>query len=276
MEPSGLKAVPVREDGMIALNLATFNILYEDPGIQPERQWQNRLPSVVRTIRSMKPDVFGAQEALHGQAADLRASLPDFSFYGVGRDDGDRAGEYAAIFYGTDRFQADESDAGTFWLSATPEIPGSRTWGNQYPRIAVWIRLIDRATGRGFYVFHTHWDQTKAGQNSREQGALLIARRIDARHHQDEPVVLLGDFNSLENNPAFAYLTGQSATVAGTKQQWPNGFTDTLWSGSRAGSRMVDHILVPKNAMIEASAIVTGEEPLPSDHFPVMARVLIP
>jgi endonuclease/exonuclease/phosphatase family metal-dependent hydrolase len=279
--------IPLRADGQIELRLATFNIRYENEGDRDLRNWRARLSPVVKTVRAMQPDVFGVQEALHGQVADLRASLPEFDFQGIGRDDGKEAGEYSGIFFRADRFQTDRGDSGTFWLSDMPETPGSRTWGNEIPRIATWLRLIDRSTGRGFYVFNTHWDHKN--QPSRERAALLLAHRIDGRKQRREPVVLLGDFNAVEDNPAVAYLRGRQVTLAGKKQTWTNGLIDAFdtlspgkgnrttlhfWSGNREGNRNVDHIMVSPDAKLIAADIYTGKAPWPSDHFPVTARVV--
>lgn len=283
------KAVAVREDGAIALRLVTFNLRYENDGDRGPRNWHERSVAAVRSLCRMKPDVFGVQEALHGQVADLWASLPDYDFTGVGRDDGRRAGEYTGIFFRRDRFVKDTSDAGTFWLSDTPEVPGSKSWGNEIPRIACWTRLTDRATDRSFYVFATHWDHRN--QPSREQAARLIAQRIDTRRHGDEPVVVLGDFNAVEGNPAVTYLLGQGSVLSGRQDTWKNGLTDAFdnrhhgeanrttlhfWDGKRAGGRNVDHILVSKGARVLDADIVVDPEPYPSDHFPVTARVEFP
>lgn len=283
------KAVPVREDGVIELHLMSFNVRYENTEDIESRSWRRRIAGAVRMIRRQRPDVIGVQEALHGQAADLWASLPDYEFFGVGRDDGGRAGEYSGIFYRRDRFQPDAADCGTFWLSDTPGQIGSKTWGNEIPRVAAWVRLVDRATGRGFYVFNTHWDHKN--QSSRERSALLIARRIDGRRHAEEPVALVGDFNSTEANPGLVYLRGGKASLAGKEQVWGNGLLDTyqalhpaekkrrtlhFWSDSREGLLKVDHILVSRGAKITESEIVSGDRPMVSDHFPVTARVRFP
>jgi endonuclease/exonuclease/phosphatase family metal-dependent hydrolase len=282
--------VPLRDDGVIALQVATFNIRYEntDPD-KGRRLWRERLKPVIATLSRINPDVFGVQEALHGQVADLWASLPDYGFHGIGRDDGQRAGEYSGIFYRNDRFEPDLGDCGTFWLSDTPEKPGSMTWGNKIPRIAAWIRLTDRATGRSFYVFNTHWDHQN--QPSREGAAKLITARIDGRRHADEPVVLVGDFNAIEDNPAVGYLRGKPATLMGRPSKWEHGLVDSynalhpndpnrttlhFWEGSRAGIRCVDHILVQPGARILLADIAADPEPLPSDHFPVFARIEFP
>lgn len=271
-----------RNGGPLEVTAASFNLRYENSGDPGSRSWRRRLVPVVRMVRKMNPDVMGVQEALHGQAADLRASLPDYGFYGVGRDDGQRSGEYSAIFYRRDRFYADPADRGTFWLSDRPEDPGSRTWGNVIPRVALWIHLTDRKTGRGIYVFNTHWDHQHQG--SRERAAVLLAARIDARRRPGDPVVLVGDFNANESNPAVAWLRGAAG-------KWPNALTDTyqaihpgeadrrtlhFWSASPKGALKVDHILVSKGARVLTSNIHRESEPMPSDHFPVSATVRWP
>lgn len=283
------KAVPVAQDGRLELRLMSFNIRYENDGDVDSRSWRKRIIGSVRMIRDEAPDVIGVQEALHGQAADLWASLPDYEFYGAARDDGKRAGEYSGIFYRRDRFEADPGDCGTFWLSDTPETPGSKTWGNEIPRVASWIRLVDRASGRGFYVFNTHWDHRN--QPSRERAALLLARRIETRRQPAQPVVLLGDFNAVDDNPGVAYLSGRRVKLAGRDEIWRQPLINTFhklhpneaarttlhfWKGSRDGVLKVDHILVSKEALVLSATIRDKDEPMVSDHFPVTARVVFP
>lgn len=275
------KAVPVVADGRLELRLMTFNVRYETPADPGSRSWAQRVVGAVRMIHDERPDVIGVQEALHGQAADLWASLPDYEFFGVGRDDGRRAGEYSGIFHRRDRFVVDPADCGTFWLSDTPERPGSKTWGNRFPRVAAWMRLTDRASGRAFYVFNTHWDHQH--QQAREKGAALLAARIAARRHRDEPVVLLGDFNAVESNPGLTLLTQGRAGVprfVDTFRALHRGevarTTLHFWSGSRAGARKVDHILASEGVRVLAAAVRDHDEPMVSDHFPVTARIVFP
>jgi endonuclease/exonuclease/phosphatase family metal-dependent hydrolase len=287
------KAVSVDETGQLRLTLASFNIRYEGDGDLGWRAWPNRVGRVTRTIRGMNADVMGVQEALHGQCADLQASLPDYGFYGVGRDDGKREGEYAAIFYRRDRFEQDITEQGTFWLSATPDTPGSMTWGNSYPRVVTWMRLIDRASSKAFYVFNTHWDHRN--QPSRERAAVLISQRINARTYPDDPVVLLGDFNAADANPAFGYFTGKKVSLSGAVvKPLQNPFTDVfrvkvppggrsqqtlhLWRELQEAWPRIDHILVSHGAKVEATGIQRAPkvEERPSDHFPVWATVSWP
>jgi endonuclease/exonuclease/phosphatase family metal-dependent hydrolase len=283
------KAVPVAENGDLELRLMSFNVRYETAEDRGDRSWRRRISGIVRMIHEEKPDVIGVQEALHGQVADLWASLPDYGFAGDAREDGRRHGEYTGVFFRRDRFERSVDDAGTFWLSATPEKPGSRTWGNEIPRIASWVRFTDRATHRGFYVFNTHWDHRN--QNSREHSALLLSRRIDSRRLPGLPVVLMGDFNAVETNAAVAYLSGKSATIAGRQRRWENGLVETyqalhpqdagrtslhFWRARPLHGIKVDHILAGDGVQVMEAAVRTHDQPAVSDHFPVTATVRFP
>ena len=277
------RAAAVSPDGSIDLRLASFNIRYEGTQDRGWKSWPNRIDRVVRTIRQLDPDILGIQEALHGQAADLRASLTDFDFHGIGRDDGKRAGEYSAILWKRHRFVP--AERGTFWLSDFPEQPGSRTWGNEVVRITSWIRLTDRSSARSILVLNTHWDHRN--QPSRVRSATLIANRIDQLARPGEPVVLLGDMNATEGNPAVDYLAGRG------DKPWPNSLTDPyaalhpreknrrtlhFWEASPEGWAKVDHILVSRGASFQDAGILraSSRESEPSDHFPVWAHVRFP
>lgn len=274
-------ALPVR--------VATFNLRYETPEDRGLRAWPQRLQLVVATIRRLDADVLGVQEGLHGQVADLRASLPDYDFRGVGRDDGERRGEYCGIFWRRERFAPDPDHGGTFWLSDHPHQPGSRTWGNSVVRICTWQRLVHRPSGRGFCFFNTHWDHQHQG--SRERAAQLIAARLDARPLPHEPVVLCGDFNATEDNPAVQFLLGRPAVLGGAPAgPWPGALVDTyeaahgrpadrrtlhLWSGRRNGALKIDHILVSAGAAVRDAEIIDHRrgQLLASDHYPVCADI---
>lgn len=260
------------------LSLMSFNVRYENERDAGSRAWASRLRPIIRMLRAEKPDVFGVQEATHGQAADLWASLPDYTFHGVGRDDGARLGEYTGIFYQTARFEADPDDSGTFWYSETPAVPGSKSWGNEIPRVATWLRLSDRASGQSFYVFNTHWDHRHQG--SREQSSRLLMERIATRRDTSLPVVLLGDFNAVPGNPALERLSSSSPGLVDSFRTLHPGRKDTttlhFWKNHTDGSLKVDHILVSSTATILSVAIRSGDKPMVSDHFPVTARVVFP
>lgn len=271
------KAVPVEIDGSIRLRTMSFNIRYENGGDHSQRAWSARIPAIVRAIREEQLDLIGIQEALHGQAADLWASLPDYEFFGVARDDGSRRGEYTAILYKRDRFAITPSDSGTFWLSATPNQAGSKTWGNEIPRTVTWARLTDRASNRSFYIFNTHWDHRN--QNSRLKSAELIAKRLKLRQLPNAPVILLGDFNAVPNNPAIRSLVEECKLIDALAEHQPTQKklpTLHFWRGTAMNQALhVDHIFTSRNStQIAFATIRNHDQPLLSDHFPVIAEVV--
>lgn len=256
------------------LRVMSFNIRYgsADDG---DDSWPLRRDMVLRVIREFEPSVLGLQEALRFQLDEIGAAFPHFSELGVGRDDGRQAGEYSAILY--DDRRLDVLDAGTFWLSNTPSRAGSTSWGNRIPRIVTWARFRDAAGDATFYVFNTHWDHES--QNSRERSAELLLLRIASRAFPD-PVLVLGDFNAGETNPAFVRLTSAADELAlrdTYRDLYPeaenvgtfNGFT-----GETTGEK-IDAVLISRDwEVLEADIIwVSRAGHYPSDHFPVTAVV---
>ena len=250
----------------------TFNIRFAHT--EPPNLWPDRLPVITELIERRHPDIIGTQEGLYPQLRDLENSLPAYRWIGTGRDGGSR-GEFMAVFYRKDRLEPLEYD--NYWLSDTPAIAGSRTWGNNYPRMVTWVRFRDRLHGGEFIFVNTHFDHEV--QHSRERSASLILARL-ASIRTGTPVILLGDFNvGARDNPVYSLLTG------------PGGFTDTWVAAGNAdtlgtfhdfkgipaarGERRIDWILLRGPAAVVSTEIVTDARgtQLPSDHFPVIARV---
>jgi endonuclease/exonuclease/phosphatase family metal-dependent hydrolase len=281
------RAVAVSEDGAMVVNAMTVNLRYENRGDRGRRAWAQRVIGMVRMLRAEEPDVFGIQEGLHGQVADLWASLPGYELAGTGRSDGKRDGEYAAIFFRSDRFEKDDAKSGMIWLSAAPEAPGSKTWGNNIPRVATWVRLVDRSSGQPLWVVNMHLDHQN--QPSREKGVRLMVERLVKMNPDGEPVVWMGDFNAVEGNPALNFLSGRKSEIPPVA-----GFGglvetfDALHSGEKKRGTLhfwmsdpnrqwkVDHILISKGGEVLESGVLRSGEPYISDHFPVTARVRFP
>ena len=279
-----LRAVPVSEDGAMVVNAMTFNIRHEDDGDTGQRAWSERVGRIVRMVREEEVDIMGIQEGQHGQVADLRVSLPDYDFAGRGRSDGEKKGEYAGIFFRKDRFENDEERSGMIWLSDTPEVAGSKTWGNGYPRVATWVKLVDRSSGQGLWVVNMHLDHRN--QPSREKGVRLMAERLVAMNVEAEPVIWMGDFNATESNSVVRFLKGQGSSLKAVEGF--SGFRETydalnagvkkrgtlhFWMNDRNRQWKVDHVFVSKEGQVLESGILRSGEPYLSDHFPVWARV---
>jgi len=255
-----------------ALSVMTFNIRYgtADDG---ENNWAARRELLYQVIREQDADVIGLQEALDFQIDAILAAVPGYAVVGVGRNDGARKGEYAAILFRKDRLQV--ASSGTFWFSDTPEVVASTTWGNRITRICTWARFIDR-DGRAFWHFNLHLDHES--QPSREKSVELLRRRVDARAFPNEPVVITGDFNVGEKNPALAALVAGGAFVDTFRQMHPEekrAGTFTAFTGGKVDGDKIDYIFVQPGTTVLAAEIIrtSRNDRYPSDHFPVTARI---
>ena len=264
-----------------AIRVMTFNIRV-DTLLDGLHGWRSRRQIVIGTLAENNADVIGLQEALNHQVRQIQQALPQYSNYAAGRKNGNQKGESCAVFYRKDRFILD--DYGTFWFSDTPSIPGSKDWGNLWPRICSWVHLTDKSTGTSFYVYNVHLDNFS--QNSRKKSIELLTKRIAARKTPD-PFIVMGDFNMEEYNSAMLYLHN-----ANHQRPYPRMMTawQSLHSGQpgpgtrrrhfigNSSGHKVDHISVGENTRVLEVNIdrrkVNGS--YPSDHFPVIAKILLP
>ena len=261
--------------GAQEIDALTFNIRYDNPR-DGKDAWPRRQEMVGQWLQGQAPDVVGLQEAKRHQIDDIRKIATQYSEYGVGRDDGKSAGEHCSILYKAARFTLDKADCGTFWLSDTPGKVASKSWGNGIPRICTWARLVEKKSERAFYVYNVHWDHRS--QPSREGAARLIVERIAKRIHQKEPVILMGDFNADESNPAIKALKSKpldlidSYRVAKPDEEAVRTFHG--FRGGKASGGKIDHVFVlPGTAKVKSAAIVRyhREGRYLSDHYPVRA-----
>jgi endonuclease/exonuclease/phosphatase family metal-dependent hydrolase len=270
------------------ISVMSFNIRY-GTAKDGDNHWTNRRDMLFALLRAESADLIGLQEALRFQIDEILTAVPGYAAVGVGRDDGRAAGELSAILYRANRFHV--ASSGTFWYSDTPEVPGSKHWGNRITRVATWARLVDR-DGTAFSLYNTHLDHES--QPSREKSTALLLERIKARGVPSEPVIVTGDFNTGESNPALHVLVGPGgpAAVPAPGATAPP-FIDTFRAlhrdakevgsfsnfvfGQTTGDK-IDYVLVePGTKVLSAGILRTSRNNrYPSDHFPVVARIELP
>ena len=263
----------------LAVKVMSFNIRYGNAK-DGENHWDKRKDTVVQVFRDVSADFVGGQEALPFQIEYIREVLGDqYAVLYRTREVDEAAGEASPIFYRGDRWQLDRGAHGTFWLSDTPEQPGSTTWGNRLPRIVTWGRFIDRRTGRAVYVYNTHFDHQS--QESRVQAAGLMLQRMRDRGHKDEPIIVMGDFNAGEDNPASVRLRqGPPELVDTFRVVHPEATQVGTFGGFKGGrdGQKIDHIYVEPGVKVKSAEIlhqqVNGR--WPSDHYPVTAEIEFP
>lgn len=256
------------------LTVVSFNIRY-GTAQDGDHAWPHRRDLVAATLRDHAPHLVGIQEALRFQLDEVARDLPGYREVGVGRSDGQTLGEYAAILVDTARFAV--LSEGTFWFSDTPSVPGSMHWGNRITRIATWARLTDRVTGDTLRIYNVHWDHES--QPSRERSAALLLERMATDFSSRDRLILTGDFNAGEDNPAFQILL-QDARVPlrdTYRARHPDAEvvgTFNAFRGDSTGTK-IDAVLVgPGWDVIDADIDRRRRGALwPSDHFLVWGVV---
>jgi endonuclease/exonuclease/phosphatase family metal-dependent hydrolase len=269
------------------LNVMSFNIR-RGTAQDGRNHWVFRRNRVQEILNHYPPDVLGLQEAMDFQISAIRTMLPGYEMVGVGNM-GNSEGLHNAIFYDATRFIL--SEEGTFWLSDTPDIPGSKGWGNIIRRTCSWARLIEKESQQAFYFYNTHLDHISL--RSRKKSVVLLTRRIHARSYPD-PFVLTGDFNARERSTPIQYLKGKILLDTKTKGKVlnPNPLMDTFRvrhpnhrrAATFHGFRRfffrfkIDYIFVPPSVRVQEAQIITMrfKECYPSDHFPLFASIFVP
>ncbi|GAA2179842.1 endonuclease/exonuclease/phosphatase family protein [Leucobacter tardus] len=237
-------------------------------------RWSVRKPRLETLLRAERPAILGAQEVLPDQGRVMLAALgADYRLIGRGRSRSG-TGEACPIIFDERRFELRESDQ---WaLSDTPDRPGSRSWGNPFPRIAVSALLRDRESSTTFQVVNTHLDPLSA--RSRARSAAMIRERTSSA---GVPTIVTGDANDGPDSRAAneLYEAGalRDAWRVAHLRETPELATYAGYRAPRPGRR-IDWIAVSPDITVERIGIVFRPvgDGWASDHLPVAARVTLP
>jgi endonuclease/exonuclease/phosphatase family metal-dependent hydrolase len=248
------------------LRVMTFNVRLplEQDGVN---QWRFRRDFAAQVIARAKPDIVGTQELHKAQGDDLLARLPDYAWFGVDRRGG-HGDEHMGIFYRHDRFRLVE--LGNFWLSDTPSVRGSISWGHPFPRMVTWGLFEEASGGRRFYMLNTHFPYRAEDGEARLKAARMIRDHIDTLP-PGIPVILTGDFNTEPDSAVHALLT-ESLTDARDVAPLKTGPEATFHAYSGKGDRRIDWLLSRGFRAMRVQTLDDRRGPLfPSDHYPVVA-----
>ena len=259
------------------LRVMTFNLRFASD--TPPNSWPERRPVMRELLRQERPELLGTQEGLYQQLRDIEADLPNhYDSIGEGREGGSH-GEAMQIFYDTRRLQPLEYDH--YWLSDTPDVVGSKTWGGCCPRMVTWIRFADTTTGRQFYAVNTHFEAFDA--EARRKSAELLLARAEQDFDPSLPVIVTGDFNEAarEGRTVYDLLVTNGPFV----DTWETAASRSALYGTFHGYRpltpdgdRIDWILTTPDVSTSRAEIITFEKhgQFPSDHLPVQADVSLP
>jgi endonuclease/exonuclease/phosphatase family metal-dependent hydrolase len=266
------------------LSVISFNIKVKggfSELINPN-SWSRRKSATPAMIKDQCPDIFGVQEALSDQLTYVGGELPNYSYVGVGREDGKKiseitdseaSGEIMAIFY--NKSEIDLLDWGTYWLSETPGEP-SISWEADFKRTMTWAKMQMKYSGKKFFYVNTHLDNHSG--TAREEGLKLIVKKIAEMNIDNLPVVLTGDFNVTPGDSVLKVLDNaemlDARTTATKTDDLPtfNGLGD-----ENENPRVIDYIYYRGfSSCPEYETIVKQYANVQyiSDHYPIVARLM--
>lgn len=249
----------------------TFNLRYNN-AYDGENRWALRKAEVVDLINRYQPDVLGVQEALFAQIEYLDSNLQGYTYIGVGRDDGAKAGEYAAIVYDTAKVELIHWE--NYWLSPFPDQV-SVGWDAAMPRVVTYAQFRDQKSGKQFHVFNAHFDHR--GEEARLQSAQFILAQIEKFKIQEERIIVMGDLNAEPNSPPLDVLKTLLKDSFEASRKDPQGPIGTFngFQSEPEPSKRIDYILV-LNLKVKSYQCIDdrrSNDLWPSDHMPVLVQL---
>lgn len=261
------------------LRVISYNIRFDNPQ-DGANAWSQRRERVAALLQRYEPALIGLQEALQHQLAYLTQELGTYGAFGVGRDDGATGGEFNPILFQMSQLRLQRQE--TFWLSRTPDVPGSKSWGSDCRRIVTWGEFETVDTGSRFFLFNTHFDNKST--RARIEAARLLRARIEMTAGR-VPALVTGDFNDVAVSRTYQILTTAAANgfvlhdahaVTQAAHEGPAG-TVNLNFAEPLGDK-IDFIFVTPGVEVVRHAILAdaANGRFPSDHLPVLVDVRFP
>ena len=254
-------------------SIVTYNIKYDDRSTQ-QNSWIMRKEGMIELINSISPDILGIQEGLMHQVDYLDTNLDSFRYVGVGRDDGNKKGEFCAIYYNKNKYRLIKSS--TFWLSENPSEV-SIGWDAALERICTYAQLETLNGNNKIWIFNTHFDHF--GKMAREQSAKLLIKKIRNINTDGEPTVVMGDFNALDNSKVIEVLKKEfkdSMEISEIGHNGPIGTFNNFLSKQEITKR-IDYIFIYGMKIVSHEHVnkkLDNGNHI-SDHLPVLTKMKI-
>ncbi len=243
--------------------IGTYNLRYDNPG-DTGNLWVYRAPVIAALIRFHDFDIFGTQEGYKNQLDDIINALPQYTYYGVGRNDGKDAGEHSAIFYKKDQFKL--LNKGDFWLSQTPDKPGLGWDATCCNRICSWVYLQHKKSRKKFYFFNAHYDHQ--GVHARRESSKLILQKIKDIAG-NAPVIFTGDLNGSHNSEPYQTIANSDIlkdTYKLVQYPYANSASHNGFGKTNDSTNIIDHIFI-RNILQQANGVYL--------QIPIMVNILL-
>ena len=271
------------------LKVMSFNIRYENE-IDNFNSWRHRKDLIPQMLTFHSCDIIGIQEAKQSQVSFVHNSfIPIYSYVGTPRSS-DPNDEQCGIFFNHQKFSSINS--GYFWLSDTPWIKGSISFGNVFPRMATWVLLkqtrdiINHENNRIYLAINTHLDHVNSFSRLPCIKALVHEINIivdgELSQYPDEEIVMIltGCFYSQDSDASIVFL--KNSGFISTSDEMENT-QKTFHNFSGYGLSKYDYIfykiirkdrknfanLTKSYEIIEDHEIKDDHIVYLSDHFPI-------
>lgn len=254
-----------------SIRVISYNIRFDNPG-DGKNIWENRKAEMLGLIHRYQPGFLGLQEVLNNQLEYINDGLRNYSYIGVGREDGKKKGEYTPIFYDSTSFQLIRQH--TFWLSEVDNAI-SIGWDAALERICTYGLFKDKKSGDSIHVFNTHFDHV--GATARLMSANLIAKKIDEFATPTSLVILTGDLNCTPESEPIQVLKNKldyGADLSQTGLKGPDG-TFNGFDEARLLNYRIDYIFT-RNFKVKSYRHIDDKRKkngFISDHLPVMTEI---
>ena len=251
------------------ITIMSANVRCYAPDDLFKKSWFYRADLLIEDVNSVKPDIIGFQEVSILHYGYLQNAMPDYDSEIMYRDDWILS-EGCPIFYRTNKYE--KLASGSFWLSETPDVM-SKDWGAAHYRIATYVILKDRASGREFVVFNTHLDHVS--EEARINGIQVVLDKIE--EFGGLPAFLMGDLNAYpdEETILFTHDSFDDAHVIAEKRD--DGATFHKWGTKADGNdKRIDYIMISKgDATVSEYRIVNNKhgDAYSSDHYSIYIKV---
>lgn len=250
------------------LKFLSSNIRYENPKDGPQ-DWPFRADFLCSLINNHTPTVLGSQEGRQPQLLDFESRLKNLQIIQSHRPwIAERM--YPCLYINHNEIIVIES--GDKWLSQTPDVPGSKSFGSSFPRLCTWAHLKFKS-GLELIVANTHLDHIL--QETRiKQSEVLINELLEIKNRLKLDIVLMGDFNESPNYSIKQNICERLGLIdpweklALAEEPSHHSFLGFEQPGLR-----IDWILVPDHFEIESIKLLKDKSPTgiyPSDHYPLI------
>lgn len=255
------------------LCLISANIRFDNPadGINA---WSHRRTILAETLLKHSPDIIATQEGRFDQLKDFEILLNDFEMVDQHRS-WIKERMYPTFFLRKSTFEFLKGE--DLWLSETPDIAGSKSFGSAFPRLMTWIKIQPKNAKSNFLVINTHLDHIKT--ETRTSQIQVLSREIKRIWDKSSILVVMGDFNASPESEVREALMNE---FPGLQDSWKiyNSAEESshhAFNGLCPEGNRIDWIMIDKKISVEQCFL--DKEPVngkfPSDHFPVVCHIRI-